>query len=349
MRKPGTQVPARCSACIPFGATKGQKFPKASVFSHQNSARATKSAARAGLMTLKVPPSVLPRLQDQLLEGDMNAERQLQLHPITDVLANLRVRYASQADKPAKGASGEPAGSPPKPPNSASSTPVAPKPPSEPPALDQLLAAFRLIDAAGVWLEKLWAELDDVFGQIGRGSAFAFLAEAGTTNFDHYASGGTWVLDGWRWVYPTKHRRRRIGELSIVADIGRPGRPAAVTGVPCVLVMWSSEAHDWGASVDTAKGFWPPHEATTTLVGGGCFRWTGKSAGGGGADMPPLRDGAWFYLVRLAALTNFAQLRKLVVQPALAMLNGTSPDEALASATGVMRFHMQGKEFVLDA
>jgi hypothetical protein len=349
MRKPGTQVPARRSACIPFGAARGQKFPKASVFSNRNSARATESAARAGLMIPKLPRSVLPRLRDQLLEGNINAEGQLQLHPITDMLAKLRVQYASQADKPAKGASGEPAGSPPKLPNSASPTPVAPKPPSEPPALDQLLAAFRLIDAAGVWLEKLSAELDDVFGQIGRGSAFTFLAEAGTTNFDHYASGGTWVLDGWRWVYPTKHRRRRIGELSIVADIGRPGRPAAVTGVPCVLVMWSSEAHDWGASVDTAKGFWPPHEATTMLVGGGCFRWTGKGAGGGGADMPPLRDGAWFYLVRLAALTNFAQLRKMVVQPALAMLNGTSPDEALASATGVMRFHMQGKEFVLDA
>jgi hypothetical protein len=65
--------------------------------------------------------------------------------------------------------------------------------------------------------------------------------------------------------------------------------------------------------------------------------------------MPPLRDGAWFYLVRLAALTNFAQLRKLVVQPALAMLNGTPADEALALATGVMRFRKQGKEFVLDA
>jgi hypothetical protein len=298
-RKPGTQVPARRSAGIAFGAANGQKFTKGGVSSNQSSARTA-----------------------------------------------LHVQYASQADKPAKRASGEPAGSPSKPPTSASPIPVAPKPPSEPPAFDQLLAAFRLIDTAGIWLKKLWAELDDVLAQIGRGSAFTFLAEADTTNFDLYLSGGTWVLDGWRWVYPTKHRRRRIGELSIVADIGRPGRPAAFTGVPCVLVMWSSAAHDWGPSVDTAKGFWPPHEATTTLVGDGCFRWTGKGTGGDGADM---RDGAWFYLVRLAALTNFAQLKELLVQPALAMLNGTSPDEALAAATGVMRFRKQGKEFVLDA
>jgi hypothetical protein len=150
-------------------------------------------------------------------------------------------------------------------------------------------------------------------------------------------------------VYPTKHRQRRVGALSIVADIGRPGRPAAVIGVPCVLVMWSSGAHDWGTSVDTAKGFWPPHEATTTLVGGSCFRWTGKGGGSGGTDGASLRDGAWFYLVRLAALTSFAQLRKLVVQPALAMLNGTPADEALALATGVMRFRKHGKEFVLEA
>jgi hypothetical protein len=199
MRKPGTQVPARRSACIVFGAAKGQKFPKAGLFSDQNSAHAAELAARAGLMTLKVSRSALPRLRDRLLEGDINAKGQLQLHAIhRDMLAELRVQYASQANKPEKGVSGEPAGSPPKPANGVSPTSAAPKPPSDPPALDQLVAAYRLIATAGVWLEKLKVELDDVLEQIGRSSAFAFLAEAETTDFDHYSSGDTWVLDGWR-------------------------------------------------------------------------------------------------------------------------------------------------------
>jgi hypothetical protein len=51
----------------------------------------------------------------------------------------------------------------------------------------------------------------------------------------------------------------------------------------------------------------------------------------------------------LASLSNFAQVRELLVQPALAILSGTPPEEALAAASGVMRFRKQGKEFVLDA
>src|SRR5271156_3816765 len=127
MRKPGTQVPARRSVCIVFGAAKGQKYPKAGIFSDQNSAHAAELAARAGLMTLKVSRSALPRLRDRLLEGDISAKGQLQLHAIhRDMLAELRGQYASQANQPTKGASGGSAGPPPKPANGVSPTSAAP-------------------------------------------------------------------------------------------------------------------------------------------------------------------------------------------------------------------------------
>jgi hypothetical protein len=349
MRKAGTQVPAERSAFIVFGSLKGQKSPKAGLFSHRDSLHAVQLATRAGLMTLRVSKSAIPRLRDRVVEGDIGPKGQLRLHPIgPEMFAQLRTQYATQANKPAKATANASPGSPPKPPNGASSAAATPKPPSGPPDFGQLVAAYRLIDAAGIWLEKLKAELDEVLSQIGHASALSFLNEAETTDIDHYSGGDGWILDGWRWIYPTRHRRQRIGELSVVADIGRPGRPAAVFDVPCLLVMWSSPAHDWAAAVDAAKGFWPPHASTTALLGDHCFHWIGKAAGNGPAGTSSLKDGAWFYVVRLAVLTDFVQLRKLVVQPALAILNGTPVDEVLASAAGVMRFRQVGKEFVLN-
>jgi hypothetical protein len=111
MRRPVIQGPARRSARIIFGAAKGRKRPKAVIFSDPSRAHAAELVARAGLMTLKLSRSVLRRVPDQLLEGDIHATGQLHLHPIPrDMFGALRVQFASQADKPAKGASGEAAG-----------------------------------------------------------------------------------------------------------------------------------------------------------------------------------------------------------------------------------------------
>lgn len=349
MSKTGTQLPPGRGACIVFGPTQGQKSAKAGFFTRLHSADAAQLAEQAGLMTLKVPTTALPKAFDHLVEGDIGPRGQLRLHPIrAEMLAELRARYLAQIKIPTKATTtGSPA-SPPRPTNGAKLPPSAPKPPSGSPDLGQLVSAYRVINAAGIWLEKLKVELDEVLNQIGNSSPFSFLSEAETTDYDHYNGGEGWVLDGWRWSYPTRHRRMRIGELSVVVDIGRPDRPAAAYDIPCLLVMWSTPTHNWAGPVDAAKAFWPPHESVTTLLSGRCFCWTGKAAGSGPADTPSLRDGAWFYVVRLAALTSFLELRKLVVQPALALLKGTPVDEALASAAGVMRFRQQGKEFVLD-
>jgi hypothetical protein len=349
MKKAGTHIPAGRSACIVFGAVTGQKSPKAGLFSPQVGAQAGQLAARAGLMTLKMSGAALSRLGRRFAAGEIGPKGQLRLQPIhPEMLVELRARYVSQMQKPIKATSGGPAGTALKPGNGASLTSATPKPPSGSPEFGQLVAAYRLVDAAGIWLEKLKAELDETLGQIGKSSAFSFLSEAETTDWDHYSGGDGWIYDGWRWTYPARYRRQKIGELLVIADIGRPGRCAAASGVPCLLVMWSGAAHSWAGSVDAAKGFWPPNDATTALVGDRCLRWIGGTPGNGSAATTALKDGAWFYVVQLDALTNFAQLRKLVVQPALAILNGTPVEEALVSADGVMRFRQHGKEFVLE-
>ena len=226
---------------------------------------------------------------------------------------------------------------------------VAPPPPAS--SLDlgpNLMAAYRQLDAAGCWLEKLQTELGEVLGKLGAGSGFSFLPEADTTNIDHYDSGEGWVLDGWRWAYPVRHRRHRLGELSVVLDLGRPGRAATIIGMPCMVVMWSTAAHNWAASVDAAAGFWPPSCTAVELYGDRVFKWAGNIPGNGPAAALPFREAAWFYLVRLAALTNLAALRTYVVQPVLALLADTEADSAFAIAPDVLRFRQQQNTFVLD-
>jgi hypothetical protein len=289
-------------------------------------------------------------LCDQLAEGGFGRNGQIRLRTIgSEMLGELHSRYNAQTGKPPKAAANVSPESGPKPVNGAPPSPSSPLPPSN--SIDlgpRLLDAYRLIDTAGIWLEKLAAELEEVFGKIGGSSAFSFLQGTEGPDLDNYSSGDGWVVDGWRWTFPTRHRKHRIGNLSVVADIGRPGRPAAAIGEPCMLVMWSSAAHDWADSVDAAKGFWPPPQGTTGLLDGQLFHWTGKVAGNGPPGILSLKEAAWFYLVRMAAVTNIGNLRTHVMQPALALLGGTPVEAAFAKAPDVLRFRQHGKEFVLD-
>jgi hypothetical protein len=257
--------------------------------------------------------------------------------------------HSDQPGKPAKPATNG-AREAVKPANGAPPPPSSPKPPSATIDLGpRLLDAYRLLDAAGVWFEKLATELEEILGKIGNASEFSFLQASDEPDMDRYTGGEGWVLDGWRWTFPTRHRKQRIGTLSVVADIGRPGRPAAIVGEPCMLVMWSSAAHDWASTVDWAKAFWPPHFGTTGLLDGRVFHWTGKVAGNGPADMMSLRQGAWFFVVRLGALKDLPSLRTLIVQPALALLGGMQVETVFAAAPDVMRFRRLQNEFALDA
>ena len=113
-----------------------------------------------------------------------------------------------------------------------------------------LMAAYRQLDMAGCWLEKLQTELGEALARSAPAAGFRFFPpETDSTNIDHYDSGEGWVLDGWRWTYPAQHRRHRLGELSVVLDLGRPGRAASIIGMPCMVVMWSTAAHNWAGIV----------------------------------------------------------------------------------------------------
>lgn len=352
MKKAGTAVPALGSACVVFGVLNRSKSPKAGLFDQNEARHAAKLAAKAGLMTVKVPGAAVPKLSNLVGTGRISLTSGLRLMAIEPTtLADLHARYRAQtADKLTGGSvPGSSKAAPAKPANGAPPPPAPSWPPSG--SLDlgpSLLAAYRQLDAAGRWFEKAQAEISDVLTNVGASSGLSFLQEAETTDLDHYHAGDGWLLDGWRWTFPTRHRRSRIGDLSVVVDLGRAGRAAATLGMPCMLVMWSGAPHNWGTAVDTAMGFWPALRATTELHGDRVFKWAGKAIGNGPAGTLSPKDSAWFYLVRLAGLTNAATLRTHVVQPALALLAEKDVEAAFAEAPDVLRFRQHGKEFVLD-
>lgn len=240
-----------------------------------------------------------------------------------------RTRYAGDPapanGTPAKGA-GAPAGS------------AASPPPNGPNLGANLMAAYRLLDVAGMWLEQLAAEYEAMLGMIGKASEFSFATTPLDVMDDPFTDGEGWVYNGWHWSYLCRQRRQRIGCLSFIVDLGRPGRPAHALGYPCALIAWSGVGYDWLPALSVAGGFWPPSATTTQLVANRLFQWTGTMPGNGPNSGGLLRSASWFYVVPLTAISSVARLRSLVVQPALDLLKGAEVEAVFAKLPDVLRF-----------
>jgi hypothetical protein len=319
---------------VVFGVAKRGTAPQAGLFTVKDKRRAARIAGQAGLMTLELSGDDLNQLTDQLDRGSIVNDGQLRLHSISPrLLHKLRAMHLSQAGQHAAPAPSD---------EISPADPGLPPDASEPPggAVDlgpDLIAACLLLDKAGEWIEQLRAELGEILARVGKVSKFGFLKPVEPDDVA-YRGGDSWVYNGWRWSFPVRHDRRRIGQLSVIADIGKVGRPAIAINMPCVVVAWSGIAHNWVSAVDTAAGFWPPPTATVSLAADRLFQWTGETAANGPDEALSLLEGAWFYLVPMQALQTTLKLRMLVVHPALELLAGSSIDAAFAAAPDILRF-----------
>lgn len=264
---------------IVFGQAKGGRLPRAGLFARTADKRLAEAAARAGLLTVRVPATAAQVWRKQVGQGGFGAKGALRLQAIRPRLfGELQAMYLAQRGRQRKAVSNSPDPEP-----SASSVMAPPENAGAPPPADidlghNLLAAYRLLDTAGIWFERVAAELADILERVGKSSELSFSSGAPWADDDDYTSGGTWVCNGWRWTFPARYQRVRTGALSFVIDIGKPGRPARVLGVPCALVAWSGIAHDWVRSIDSGTGVWPPPDDTVRLVANRLFQWTGKNA-----------------------------------------------------------------------
>jgi hypothetical protein len=188
--------------------------------------------------------------------------------------------------------------------------------------------------------------MPEALAAAAKGTEWSFLDDELKLDEQGYYGGDGWVFNGWRYTFPARRHRQRVGTLLLVTDIGRPGRPAHAIGLPCLLLAWSSAAHDWAKAIDAAVGFWPPPGNNTRLVADCLVQWAGAIPGNGPATAAPLAEGAWFFVVPLSAVAGLPKLRDLIVQPALALLAGTAPDEVFAKVPEVLRFSQRKGELV---
>lgn len=98
-----------------------------------------------------------------------------------------RTRYAGDP-APANGTSAKGAGAP--------AGSAASPPPNGPNLGANLMAAYRLLDVAGMWLEQLAAEYEAMLSMIGKASEFSFATTPLDVMDDPFTDGEGWVYNG---------------------------------------------------------------------------------------------------------------------------------------------------------
>ncbi len=91
MKKAGTTVPAPRSAFVVFGALNGSQSAKAGWFGQNDGEVAAKLAAKAGLMTVRISGSALPKMANLVGEGGISPRGRLRLTAVSPkILSHLR-------------------------------------------------------------------------------------------------------------------------------------------------------------------------------------------------------------------------------------------------------------------
>lgn len=156
------------------------------------------------------------------------------------------------------------------------------------------------------------------------------------------------VSDGWLRTYEVRERRegrgqrRRLGQLSLMVDIGRSGGPAIAMGHPCVVVAWTIPAPgDSWTEVLLSGEFWPVSSDYYDVIAERLLVWHGRGDGGVAVVTTDLAREAWFYMVPLFALEGSSDLQDLLLRPVSRMLDGLSPEQAFGDESRVVRLTWQ--------
>ncbi len=207
-----------------------------------------------------------------------------------------------------------------------------------------IINSVHLMNECGAELEALKADLEKRLLQLGNESPVTFGQEIDPPTLESYDSSKSgWVFDGWRWTFPARERRTgrgpraNVGKLSIVADLGRRGRPANALGVPCLIVTWGPPFDDWNEDIDEAR-FWPPDQGCNKILSERLFLYFKQQRGSAIGEAKAGMDAVWFYVLPLLSLDERGKLTTLIVNPVCSLLRGDAPSEAFKGAEAVLRF-----------
>lgn len=118
-----------------------------------------------------------------------------------------------------------------------------------------LLNAARALASAG-------AEIDELFGEFA--AAVESVRSSRDFSFKERASAEELPIVGWakltrRLTYTCQRKGKKgrdgqIGELNLVADLGRPNWPAERFGRPLLYVLWTNTNDTWVSTLDETNG-----------------------------------------------------------------------------------------------
>ncbi len=209
----------------------------------------------------------------------------------------------------------------------------------------------KLILTASKNLFDIGEAADRLIADLGKGLAKTkpHFVEVGSNCW----RGNDWSAPAW-WIAFKKpgararKKKLRPGapELTVVIDLGVAGGPACGLGRPCVTVGWSGGGTSWSDDLAEEEGksgaearsaIWPIDRQNDLVVRGKlAILWDEEEARAAGPDWRPSESDAWFFIVPLSAIRKKSDAHRLIVNPAMALLEGRSPNQAFVAAEEVL-------------
>jgi hypothetical protein len=210
-----------------------------------------------------------------------------------------------------------------------------------------LLNAYLVLETAGSEIEALITSIAEEFK--GADEKLMFDDDEEVTDEDAYHTGDYWICSGWHWRYPVKKKgkgpRRVVGKLHVVVDLGAPDRPARSLGFPVLQVCWAGRDESWDELDDDPD--WPFAEGDFEIRASRLLWYKGDEDKPKAVQSYLSReaiDAAWMYLVPLLSVRSPKDVRRIVVEPVIALLNGRSAVGVFADASEVVQLEWEDGE-----
>ena len=182
--------------------------------------------------------------------------------------------------------------------------------------------AFRLAADVSDEVNAVRNEIDKAFSHLGHRE----LKISSGEEIDDRWSQEDWICWSWHIRHSVKQGRRTLGNIGYVYDFGMPGSVASCLEQAVVVVAWSTNGHSpW--EIDQFKlpdrDSWPKNKnddgGNLELKAGAKHLVLCKVKGIEGNSIPEM---SFWYAIPLGALRERADIKRLLIDPIVALIEG---------------------------